>query len=185
MACIANSDHLGCRACSLRDRRVIPGHGDPNATIAIVGEAPGAQEEQQGIPFVGPAGALLDRCLGQVGLDRQRIWITNAVHCRPPRNDIKAVPDAVAKCPTLWLFPRELDQLPNLRVIVACGATSGSIFFPGKKATELAKFAVRVRGRIVIGAVHPAFALPNRGGAWAEALLMRSLERAALYDYLS
>ena len=79
---------LNCQACGLRRTctQVVFGVGDPNAEVLFIGEAPGANEDQQGEPFVGRAGKLLDDMLAMIGLDRSRIYITNSVKCRPPEN---------------------------------------------------------------------------------------------------
>lgn len=79
---------MSCRACGLADTRtnVVFGVGSPTAEVLLVGEAPGASEDQQGEPFVGAAGKLLDDMLAMIGLDRSRIYITNSVKCRPPQN---------------------------------------------------------------------------------------------------
>lgn len=79
---------MSCRACGLADTRtnVVFGVGDPRAEVLLVGEAPGANEDRQGEPFVGAAGKLLDDMLAMIGLDRSRIYITNSVKCRPPQN---------------------------------------------------------------------------------------------------
>ena len=79
---------LKCEAGGLRRtcKQVVFGVGDPNAEVLFIGEAPGANEDQQGEPFVGRAGKLLDDMLAMIGLDRSRIYITNSVKCRPPEN---------------------------------------------------------------------------------------------------
>ena len=79
---------LHCRACTLADTRtkVVFGVGAENAEVLLIGEAPGANEDAQGEPFVGRAGKLLDDMLAMIGLDRSRIYITNSVKCRPPQN---------------------------------------------------------------------------------------------------
>lgn len=77
-----------CTACPLCDtrRRPVFGVGNPNAELMLIGEGPGEQEDYQGIPFVGPAGRLLDSMLEMIDLDRSRVYITNMVKCRPPGN---------------------------------------------------------------------------------------------------
>lgn len=79
---------LQCRRCPLWETRtqVIVGEGDPHATIMLVGEAPGEQEDLIGRPFVGPSGQLLSKMLASVGLKREKIYLTNVVKCRPPQN---------------------------------------------------------------------------------------------------
>ena len=79
---------MDCRECALSQtrRHVVFGVGNPQAEILLVGEGPGANEDQQGIPFVGKAGMLLDDMLAIIGLDRTKVYITNIVKCRPPGN---------------------------------------------------------------------------------------------------
>ena len=77
-----------CRECALSQTRqnVVFGVGNPRAEIMLVGEGPGANEDEQGVPFVGKAGALLDDMLAIIGLDRTKVYIANIVKCRPPGN---------------------------------------------------------------------------------------------------
>jgi uracil-DNA glycosylase len=77
-----------CTRCPLHESRtrLVYGTGDPNADLMFVGEAPGRAEDAQGLPFVGPAGKLLDELLGQIGLSRSEVYIANVVKCRPPGN---------------------------------------------------------------------------------------------------
>ena len=77
-----------CTKCPLAQTRtsVVFGSGDADANLMFVGEAPGAQEDRQGLPFVGRAGALLTELLGGIGLTREQVWITNVLRCRPPGN---------------------------------------------------------------------------------------------------
>ena len=79
---------MACRGCALAETRtnVVFGVGSPKAEVLFIGEAPGANEDVQGEPFVGRAGKLLDDMLAMIGLDRSRIYITNSVKCRPPQN---------------------------------------------------------------------------------------------------
>ena len=79
---------MNCRSCGLAETRtnVVFGVGTPEAEVLIIGEAPGANEDAQGEPFVGRAGKLLDDMLAMIGLDRSKIYITNSVKCRPPQN---------------------------------------------------------------------------------------------------
>jgi uracil-DNA glycosylase family 4 len=79
---------LACRACGLAETRtnVVFGDGAQDAEILLVGEGPGQHEDEEGVPFVGRAGALLDDMLAMIGLDRTRVYIANTVKCRPPQN---------------------------------------------------------------------------------------------------
>jgi len=84
---IARQIHL-CRHCGLCDNRLntVPGEGDPESPVVFVGEAPGREEDEQGRPFVGSAGKLLDRLLEEAGLGREKVYIANILKCRPPGN---------------------------------------------------------------------------------------------------
>ncbi|HEY5429006.1 MAG TPA: uracil-DNA glycosylase [Solirubrobacteraceae bacterium] len=81
-------DARGCTRCPLHQTRttVVFGAGNADADLMFVGEAPGATEDKQGVPFVGQAGKLLDKLLGEIGLDRGQVFICNTVKCRPPNN---------------------------------------------------------------------------------------------------
>ena len=81
-------DCKSCRACSLGDTRhnLVFGVGNEQAEVMLIGEGPGEQEDLKGIPFVGPAGKLLDDMLEMIDLDRSKVYIANSVKCRPPRN---------------------------------------------------------------------------------------------------
>ena len=185
MTCRATPELLTCTACRLHATRtqVVPGHGNYDATIAAVGEAPGRQEDEHGGPFwwEAPAGAKLDYLLSRVGLSRAEVWLDNVVHCRPPDNDLRRFPDAQATCPELWLTPT-LDGMPNLRVVVTLGATAGVLWFPGKRAGEMATLARSIGRYVVVGAYHPAFA--SREGEWVDESILKSLRRAVTYANL-
>ena len=85
---ILKSECAGCKSCALCETRtnLVFGVGNEQAEIMFVGEGPGEQEDLHGIPFVGPAGKLLDTMLELIGLDRSKVYIANIVKCRPPRN---------------------------------------------------------------------------------------------------
>jgi DNA polymerase len=85
---VLQSEVAGCTKCRLSEGRtqVVFGSGDPNADLMFVGEAPGFHEDQQGVPFVGQAGKLLERLLAGIGLRREDVWICNVLKCRPPGN---------------------------------------------------------------------------------------------------
>ena len=109
-----------CCECGLHETRnnVVAGEGNPNARIVFVGEAPGADEDQQGRPFVGRAGQLLEKIIGAMGFDRSEVFICNILKCRPPGNrDPK--PDEIIRC--LPFLQKQLELLqPD--VIIALGA---------------------------------------------------------------
>ena len=90
---------LDCLRCALCEGRiqVVPGSGGPRSSLMLVGEAPGAREDELGAPFVGRAGRVLDQVLAEAGLDRCEVWLANAVRCRPPDNR-RPRPEELAAC---------------------------------------------------------------------------------------
>ena len=112
-------DCAGCRGCSLGETRhnLVFGVGNAQAEVMLIGEGPGEQEDLQGIPFVGPAGKLLDDMLEMIDLDRQKVYIANIVKCRPPRNRDPLNVEQEACRP--WL-DRQI-ALVNPKIIVCLG----------------------------------------------------------------
>jgi uracil-DNA glycosylase len=106
-----------CRLGSLR-KNAVPGEGNPAALIMFVGEGPGADEDEQGRPFVGRAGQLLDKIITACGLKRQYVWIGNIIKCRPPENR-DPLPDEIIAC--IPYLQRQIE-LVNPEIIVALGA---------------------------------------------------------------
>ncbi|SEO68192.1 uracil-DNA glycosylase [Trujillonella endophytica] len=151
----------GCLACpelaGARQHVVVgdvPASGRPR--LALVGEAPGATEDETGRPFVGRSGALLDRLLGEAGLDRAEVAVLNVVKCRPPGNRTPKAPE-VARC-SGWLR-RQLELL-DPQVVVALGLSSAKWFLGPR--TVLAAVRGRpheVDGRDVWATYHPSAAL--------------------------
>jgi len=109
-----------CRKCGLGSIRTnaVPGEGNPNTRIMFVGEAPGADEDAQGRPFVGRAGQLLDRILTACGLKRSEVFIGNILKCRPPENRDPAAEEIISCLPYLQ---RQIEII-NPEIIVALGA---------------------------------------------------------------
>jgi uracil-DNA glycosylase family 4 len=114
-----------CEACGLNDpaNAFVPSLGEPGATVAIIGEAPGFQEAQKGIPFTGPSGQLLDAVLKQHDIDKRTVWLSNACLCRPPDNRTPT-PSEVRAC-----APRLQGELQVLRPrhVVTLGATASQV----------------------------------------------------------
>ena len=121
-----------CTRCRLAETRtqVVFGRGDANAGLMFVGEAPGFHEDQQGYPFVGQAGKLLDRLLAGIGLDRDRVYIANVLKCRPPGNR-DPQPDEIEACePHLFrqialIEPRVIATLGNFATKLLTGKPHG------------------------------------------------------------
>lgn len=144
-----------CDLCKTRTKTV-PGEGLVDAPILFVGEAPGFHEDQQGRPFIGAAGNLLNDLLASVGISRSQVFITNLVKCRPPGNR-DPLPDEISTCTSNYL-DRQI-ALINPRIIVAVGRFSMQRFFPGEKIMKIHGQPKRADGRIYYPMVHPAAAL--------------------------
>jgi DNA polymerase len=123
-----------CTACRLHRGRThaVPGEGDPETEVVFVGEGPGQNEDQQGRPFVGAAGGLLEELLGLVGWRRTEVFITNVVKCRPPGNR-DPEPDEIAAC--AGFLRRQLAAL-DPAVVVTLGRYSLGTFMPGAKISS-------------------------------------------------
>jgi uracil-DNA glycosylase family 4 len=136
--------------------QVVPGLAPPGADVLLVGEAPGAQEDAGGVPFVGRAGQLLDTLLAEVGLSRDRVAVTNVLKCRPPANR-KPRRGEVARCRP-WL-ERQIALLePSL--IVALGGTAAEWFAgPSARIASLRGQPLSYDGRPVLVTYHPSAAI--------------------------
>lgn len=148
----------GCVRCRLSGsrQRIVFGSGNPNADLMFVGEAPGREEDEQGVPFVGAAGEKLRQIIEAMGMTRDQVYIVNMVKCRPPRNR-DPEPDEIAACRP---FLEEQIRLVSPRVIVTLGAVAaGSLLGTSEPISQL-----RGRWRVAYGArvmptYHPAFLL--------------------------
>ena len=149
-----------CPACPLARTRTqtVPGSGPSSAEIMLIGEGPGAREDEQGLPFVGPAGRLLDELLASVGLSRDEVYICNVVKCRPPGNR-DPQPEELAACSPF--LDRQIEIVDPL-VIVTLGRLSMSRWFGGTTIGRVHGQARRVDGRLIVPMYHPAAAL-HRG----------------------
>lgn len=148
----------GCTRCPLaRGRtRAVPGEGPVDADIMFIGEGPGFQEDQQGRPFVGPAGALLGELLGQAGLRREQVFIANLVKCRPPGNR-EPVPDEIAACRD---YLDAQIALINPRVVCTLGRPAlQALINPQASITREHGTPRQVDGILFFPLYHPAAAL--------------------------
>ncbi len=151
-----------CRDCRLHEARtnVVFGSGDPDADLMIVGEGPGQREDEQGLPFVGPSGRLLDELLGQIGLERAQVYIGNVVKCRPPGNRDPR-PDEIDSCKG---YLREQLRLVDPKVVLTLGNFSSKLLLRTDTGiTRLRGRAYEWWGRYLVPTFHPAAAL--RGSA--------------------
>jgi DNA polymerase len=164
-----------CRLCEGRTQ-VVWGMGDPASPLLFVGEGPGAEEDKQGLPFVGRSGQLLDRLLlEEMGLTRDRCYIANVVKCRPPNNR-DPLPDEIAACnPWLdaqleFIRPKVVVTLGNFATKTILGTTQG--------ITSVRGNVYPYRDGVLIPTFHPAAVL--RGGAEPMTKMRADLVRAKL-----
>ncbi|MCL6584061.1 MAG: uracil-DNA glycosylase [bacterium] len=153
-----------CDWCRLSGGRPVAGEGNPRAQIMFIGEAPGRQEELAGRPFIGAAGRLLNQLLHDIGLERDEVYITNVIKCRPPENR-DPLPEEIEACRP-WLD--EQIRLVRPRLIVLLGKHALGRFLPGLKISNVhgrpQQAEVPGLGSIVFFPVyHPASALYNKG----------------------
>jgi uracil-DNA glycosylase family 4 len=165
-----------CTRCALAAGRttVVFGMGDPTSDLMFVGEGPGAEEDKQGLPFVGRSGKLLDQLVWEeMGLTRDRTYIANVVKCRPPNNR-DPLPEEIAACRPY--LEAQLDLI-GPKVVVTLGKFAGQLLLESREAIT------RLRGRsypfasgVLVPTVHPAYVL--RGGAEPMAQMRADLVRA-------
>ncbi len=157
------ADIAACTKCALREGRTnaVPGEGSLNARLMVIGEGPGAQEDEQGRPFVGRAGTLLEQMLDSIQLKRDAVYIANVVKCRPPQNRAPKEEEAQACLP--YLFAQ--IELINPELILLLGATAlNFVLDPKLRITQSRGKWFELNGRPVIATFHPAALLrdPNR-----------------------
>lgn len=151
-----------CRECALGQTRknLVFGTGNPRAEIMLVGEGPGANEDEQGVPFVGKAGMLLDDMLAIIGLDRTKVYIANIVKCRPPgnRDPLNVEQDACIG------YLRRQIRLVDPRIIVCLGRIAAMRLINERfKITREHGLWYDVDGRRVMAIYHPAALLRDPG----------------------
>jgi DNA polymerase len=166
---------MRCKLHTLGRTQVVFGVGNPHADLMFVGEAPGADEDIQGEPFVGRAGQLLTKIIEAIGMKREDVYIANVIKCRPPGNR-NPEPDEVAQCEP-FLF-RQVDTVKP-KVIVALGKFAAQCLL---RTTEP---ITRIRGReftyrdaILIPTYHPAYLLRNpsaKRDVWEDMKRVRAL----------
>jgi len=151
-----------CQACKLHEGRnqVVFGSGSPTADLMFIGEGPGAEEDRQGLPFVGPAGALLTKIIEAIDLTRDDVYIANVVKCRPPRNR-DPEPDEVSAC--RGYLDQQIDLI-RPRVIVALGRVAAQTLLGiDKPLGRMRGEWYDVRGVPTRVTYHPAALLRNTG----------------------
>jgi uracil-DNA glycosylase family 4 len=146
-----------CVNCQLHlsRKKSVPGEGPANAEMLFIGEGPGFHENEQGRPFVGQAGKLLDELLLLAGFNRESVFITNVVKCRPPENR-DPLPDELAACS---VYLNKQIELINPCVIVTLGRISMAKFLPAARISAVHGHPVWLDGNLVVPMYHPAAAL--------------------------
>lgn len=135
--------------------KLVFGHGDINAKIVFVGEAPGQEEEKQGKPFVGRAGMLLDKALADAGINRGDVYITNVVKFRPTKEGKNRAPSKKEVNVFIPFFLKEL-KITKPRIIVALGATALQALTGKKEITKLRGKFIAMRDWKILPTFHPA-----------------------------
>jgi len=173
-----------CQRCRLSGQRaqIVFGSGNPKAHVMFVGEGPGAEEDRQGLPFVGRAGQLLTKIIEAMGLTRQEVYITNVVKCRPPENRAPQ-PDEIAEC--LPFLKAQIEAIQP-KLIVALGLHAATTL------TGLNQTISSLRGRfhplawnseiLVMPTYHPAYLLRNPSGkklVWEDMKKVQAKMRAS------
>jgi DNA polymerase len=149
-----------CTRCKLHKGRnkLVFGDGSPKAQLVFVGEGPGADEDAQGLPFVGRAGKLLTQMIEAMGLQRKDVYICNVVKCRPPENRTPE-PDEVKTCSPYLL--RQIDVI-NPKVIVCLGAVAAKTLLETTRGISQYRGEWQEwRGRKLLATYHPAYLLRN------------------------
>lgn len=172
------AEAAACERCELcRERtQVVPGQGASAARLVFVGEAPGAEEDRQGLAFVGPSGALLTKMIGAMGLGRDEVFIANVLKCRPPGNR-DPQPFEVAAC--MPFLKRQLRAV-GAECIVTLGAHAARVLLDTDVSVGRLRGKVHTfEGASVVATYHPAYLLRNEGmkrAAWQDLqLAMRVL----------
>lgn len=168
-------DIEACKACQISGgiRNKVPGQGNPKARLMIIGEGPGADEDRQGLAFVGAAGQLLSRMLAAIDLERDQVFIANVVKCRPPGNRVPSDEEAANCLP----FLRAQTALIRPQVILLLGGTAlRFILGPGPGITRARGRFVERKGVFILPTFHPAALLRDpakKRDAWADLQLLK------------
>lgn len=146
-----------CQLCQLSVSRknAVPGEGLATTEVMFIGEGPGFYENEQGRPFVGPAGNFLNELLQRAGLQREKVFITNVVKCRPPGNR-DPLPEELEACSEY--LERQIAAIDPM-VIVTLGRYSMAKFMPNVRISDVHGQSRWVNGRLIVAMFHPAAAL--------------------------
>ena len=173
-----------CRLCGLcrNIHHKVPGQGDRNAPLMLIGEGPGRDEDEQGLAFVGAAGQLLTRMLEAIRLPRDRVYICNVVKCRPPQNRIPT-PEEAEAC---RIHLRMQTYLVRPKVIVLLGATAAkAVLGPETRITRVRGVWTERKGVWILPTYHPSALLRDESKkpeAWEDMKSLRAkLQELGLY----
>ena len=168
-----------CKLHRLGRRQIVFGVGNPDADLMFVGEAPGADEDEQGIPFVGRAGQLLTKMIAAMGFDRDQVYIANVIKCRPPQNR-PPEPDEITECEP-FLF-RQIEAVQP-KVIVALGSFAAKTLLKTEQSISRLRGSVYdFRGVKLVPTFHPSYLLRSpdkKREAWEDLKTARALLSAA------
>jgi len=172
-----------CQLCSTRTH-IVFGSGNPEARLVFVGEAPGADEDMQGLPFVGKAGQLLSKIIESIGLRREEVYICNVIKCRPPNNRFPEK-DEITMCSPFLL--RQLEAI-RPKIICCLGAAAAQTVLRTKSSIGGLRGRFQdYRGAKVLATYHPAYLLRNpeaKRDVWEDMkkirALLEGLERAGV-----
>jgi DNA polymerase len=177
----------GCMRCPLHQTRttVVFGNGNANADLMFIGEAPGANEDRMGLPFVGQAGKLLDKLLEEIGMEREGVWVCNVLKCRPPDNrdphpnEIEACQDYLRRQVEL-IEPTVICTLGNFSTKLLRGDSTGISHLHGHEEVRI----IGPRAVRLFPLYHPAAALytPSTLGPPEQPQLLEPVPEAALED---
>lgn len=148
-----------CPELASRATQLVFGDGNPDADLVFIGEAPGKNEDIQGLPFVGVAGKFLNEMLATIGLKRDDIYITNIVKYRPPENRDPYPDEKAAFLP----FLRSQLEVIRPKIVVTLGRHSMECFLPGLQISKVHGQPKRYKGQVYLPLFHPAAALYNGG----------------------
>ncbi len=165
----------GCTKCPLHRGRIrtVFGEGDADAKIMFIGEGPGQTEDEQGRPFVGAAGELLDKMIVAMGITREAVYIANVVKCRPPNNRVPLPPEVDA----CWGYLKRQIEVVQPRVLVTLGGAATKVILQTERGiTSIRGIWAEYRGGPVIPVMptfHPAYLLrsyttDNRRKVWSD-----------------
>lgn len=168
-----------CKECQLGETRLnfVFGSGNPNSKILIIGEAPGADEDEQGLPFVGRAGQLLTKIIEAINFKREDLYIANIIKCRPPNNR-KPLVGEVEKCEP---YLKKQIEIINPEFILALGLTAVNTLLKGDfKMKDIRGKVLEYEGRKLLVTYHPAALLRNP--SWKKQTWEDVQQLRAMYD---